>query len=105
MKKSARIICAVLALAAGPVFGQAAPSCGAILCLSPAPGQPPPSECFGWRGPYFAIRIYDPYTGFNAPATAAARQVYLQTCTQARPMDIARITKTYGYLEFDPMTY
>lgn len=81
----------------------AMPACGAILCLSPASGKPPPPECFSWRQPYFAIRLYTPY--YNASATAQARRVFLMTCVQARPSDIERITQDYGELFMDPIMY
>lgn len=81
----------------------ASPACGAVLCLSPEQGKPPPPECFGWRSPYFMIRVFNPY--YNASATAQARRMYLMTCTQARQEDINRITQDYGELFVDPVVF
>lgn len=111
MKKTMRrLLVATLAIASGHLLaadlvggGHAAPSCGAVICLSPAPGQAPPPECSSWRAPYFSIRVFDPH--FDPGKTAKARERYIRTCSQARGSDVSRITGTYGPLYDDPRTY
>lgn len=111
MKKTLRLllvatlaITSVQAIAAGlGGSGHAAPACGAVICLSPGPGEAPPGECSAWRAPYFAIRIFDPK--YDPMKTAMARQRYLQTCNQARGSDISRITSQYGKLFDDPRSF
>lgn len=111
MKKTLRLLLvASLAITSGQTLaaglggsGNAAPACGAVICLSPAPGEAPPGPCSAWRAPFFAIRIFDPK--YDPPKTAMARQRFLQTCSQAQPSDISRITSQYGKLFEDPLSF
>lgn len=90
-----------LALDLGP---PAEPSCAQVICLSPAPGTPAPSECFPVRQAYFNIRVYK-HGHYNPPLTAEKRRLFLQTCLTALSTDISRITLLYGQLFDDPRSY
>jgi hypothetical protein len=77
------------------------PAGNSIICLAgmltmpvkPGPGGP---ACLAPVEAYFAIRIFD--WGFDAPATAAARQAYLMTSPGAmvNAATVAAITAAFG---------
>ncbi len=80
------------------------PQCAAVICLTPGLGKAPPNECFAYREPYFSIRIFD-HMGFDARATAKARDLWISKCIHIYLDDRIRIRTIYGYLFDDPRTY
>jgi hypothetical protein len=104
-KSSKSLVRAVVAVSfASAVFGSGArvvaqtpDPCSAIVCLGGLlQGGNGGPACGPSASAYFSIQVWSP--AFNPPATAAARQVWLEACpagpeTQAV---IAAITETYG---------
>ncbi|WP_316669125.1 TrbM/KikA/MpfK family conjugal transfer protein [Ralstonia psammae] len=72
--------------------------CEALVCLTGAVHmQSGGTGCMGPMQAFFSIRIFDPVTGYNEAATAAARATFLNSCISP-PNEWADIDvmKTYG---------
>ncbi len=90
-------------LGVSPVKAQDASPCAAVLCLKGkmlgGDGGP---ACQASIQAYFAIAIYD-YSGFDAPATSAARMIYLEAgCPTELLGQKEAVNARYGTQEFPP---
>ena len=99
MKSSVRLVLTVVfALIMGIPTAKAADPCAALLCLTGAaqeqsggPGCQEPMQAF------FSIRVFDPITGFDEAATAAARAAFLSGCfSPANAWAHAAVIAVYG---------
>lgn len=76
--------------------------CATVLCLAGkmAGGEGGPACVAPIQG-YFRIAIYD-HSGFDAPATSAARMIYLQGCATEHLGQKEAVNLRYGTQRFPP---
>lgn len=73
-------------------MGGSSPACSTILCLAPYVGMGTSGgpACVGPNQIYFNIRVFDPWSGYDADLTKAVRGAYLKTCPDTENAALAR---------------
>jgi len=85
-----------------PAPAKAGDPCATVLCLAgKMEGGDGGPACIEPIQSYFAIAIYD-YSGFDAPATSAARMIYLQACATEHLGQKEAVNAVYGTQQFAP---